>query len=80
MNQRAQNAQWRPRVHLIPRPQPRHPLATLNAGDLFGSPCTGFRGFGHVEVLARHKASGRAHEVSNHQLSWWYGGEPLKAV
>ena len=19
-------------------------------------------------------------EVSNHQLSWWYGGEPLKAV
>ena len=20
------------------------------------------------------------YEVSNHQLSWWYGGEPLKAV
>ena len=63
MNQRAQNAQWRPRVRPIPHLQPRNPPATMNAGDLFGRPCTGFRGLGHVGVLARYKASGRAHEM-----------------
>jgi len=37
-------------------------------------------GVGDLRTSLERVKRERAADVSNHQLSWWYGGEPLKAV